>query len=310
MPTFLQIEASREGSRPVDLYRFDFGAEIFRFTNSEDDITFGGATYTAISIRRGSPTVNPREMRSQKMKITTAASRRPFADFSGIQPALKLTCIITRIQLDEYQAGDVSPQYQSPLPTIEPTTGFVIFEGYVSSVVFEGRTCSVELNPNTEQFLREVPRYKYQSLCNHVLYDSECQVNRLDNDQVGLVTGLTGNTVTLNGFTGSEFTGGYLQDASGTDFRMIIEQDEDVFTMLLPFSSDVLGTNLTAFKGCAHDVTTCRDKFNNVNNFGGFPFVPTKNPFAKNAFAKVDAQDGSSGKQSVFGFPIEGGGGG
>lgn len=289
--TFLELETSREESRPVDLYRFDYGPEIFRFCNTEDPVTFGGATYTPLEIRRGSPTVNPREQRSQKIVLEAPSGERPFADFASIQPARKLEVTITRIQLDETQFGLGSPQpsplYPSPELPIIPHVGFIIFDGYITSVAFEGRTCKIDCNPDTEQFNREVPRYKYQSLCNHVLYDSQCAVDRNLFKQSGLVNGVDGNTISVGGFTGSAYTGGYVQNASGTDFRMIIQHSADVFTLLLPFATDPLGSTVTAFQGCDHSVATCKAKFNNVVNFGGFPFIPTKNPFEQNAFAKT-----------------------
>ncbi len=288
--TFLELETSREGSRPTDLYRFDYGPEIFRFCNTENEITFNGAVYTPLEIKRGSPTVNPREQRSQKILLDAPADERPFSDFAAIQPARKLLVTITRIQLDESQLGFGSPQPASPFPSpadpIEPHVGFIIFEGYVTSVAYSGRTCSIDCNPDSEQFIREVPRYKYQSLCNHVLYDSQCQIDKNLHKLQGLVNGVDGNTISVNGFAGTEYTGGYVQNLAGTDYRMIIEQVGDTFTLLLPFSTNPLGNDVIAYKGCAHDVTTCRDKFSNIANFGGFPFVPTKNPFNQNAFVK------------------------
>jgi hypothetical protein len=289
--TFLELENSRERSRPADLYRFDYGSEVFRFTSSEDAIEFSGATYEPLQIRRGSPTLNPREQRSQKMQLSAPAAIRPFSDFTAVQPARKLQCNITRIQLDESQLGfgspEGSPLYPSPANPIRPHVGFVIFEGYITSIAFEGQTCKIDMNPDSEQFNREVPRYKYQSLCNHVLYDAECAVDKNLFKQSGLVNSVSGNQISVGGFTGTSFTGGYVQNLAGTDYRMIIEHSGDVFTLLLPFSENPLGTTLTAFQGCAHDVTTCLNKFNNVDNFGGFPFVPTKNPFEQNAFAKT-----------------------
>lgn len=40
------------------------------------------------------------------------------------------------------------------------------------------------------------------------------------------------------------------------------------------------GATLRFYAGCNHSVVTCKDKFNNVNNYGGCPFVPTRNPFS------------------------------
>ena len=37
--------------------------------------------------------------------------------------------------------------------------------------------------------------------------------------------------------------------------------------------------DIDLFAGCAHDLTTCDVKFDAVLDYGGFPFVPRKNPF-------------------------------
>lgn len=278
MPTFAQLEGGRY-SRPADIYRFDYGAEVFRFTSANETIVFNGATYVPLEIKRSAPTMNPRERKNTTVDLESLASARPFNDFLGIQPAQKLTCIITRLQLDE--GTDASP---TPAPI--PTTGFIIFDGYVTSVAFEGRTCKIHMNPFNEQFSREVPRYKYQSLCNHVLYDGFCQLDKNTYKQAGLVNGESGNTISVNGFIGTAFVGGYVQNEAGNDYRMIIDHSGDTFTLLLPFRS-ILGETVTAFQGCDHSVQTCKTKFSNVVNFGGFPLVPGTNPFSQSQFIKV-----------------------
>jgi hypothetical protein len=282
MPTFDELERGGEG-RPVDLYRFDFGVETFRFTNVDQEITFSGAPYIPLPIKRGNSTLNPKERNNTKMALEVPADTRPFSDFVGVQPASRLECSITRIQLDESVAGSPIP---SPEPAPAPTTGFVIFEGFVTSIAFSGRTCSLDLNPFNQQFTREVPRFKYTGLCNHILYDSFCALDKNSFSQSGVVNGISGNVITISGFTGTAFTGGYIENAAANDFRMIIAHSSDAMTILLPFREDVLGTTVKCYQGCDHSVTVCRDKFANVPNFGGFPLVPGKNPFTQAQFTK------------------------
>jgi len=33
------------------------------------------------------------------------------------------------------------------------------------------------------------------------------------------------------------------------------------------------------YPGCDRVRATCESKFDNLDNFGGFPWIPTKNPF-------------------------------
>ena len=41
-----------------------------------------------------------------------------------------------------------------------------------------------------------------------------------------------------------------------------------------------VGVAFEAFAGCDRTFATCQSKFGNSLNFGGFPWIPAKNPFA------------------------------
>lgn len=50
------------------------------------------------------------------------------------------------------------------------------------------------------------------------------------------------------------------------------------FTFWLPTPYPIqVGDTYTAVAGCDKELTTCRDKFGNVINFGGFPTIPGRN---------------------------------
>ena len=35
---------------------------------------------------------------------------------------------------------------------------------------------------------------------------------------------------------------------------------------------------ITLSRGCSKTVSDCKNKFNNISNYGGFPYIPAKNP--------------------------------
>jgi hypothetical protein len=39
------------------------------------------------------------------------------------------------------------------------------------------------------------------------------------------------------------------------------------------------GAEVRAYAGCNRTLDECKTRFDNVANFGGMPFIPTKNPF-------------------------------
>jgi hypothetical protein len=58
-----------------------------------------------------------------------------------------------------------------------------------------------------------------------------------------------------------------------------LAQAGDVLTLILPFSVDMVGKVVTVYAGCDRSIAMCVAKFDNLNNFRGCPYVPTKNIF-------------------------------
>jgi uncharacterized phage protein (TIGR02218 family) len=47
------------------------------------------------------------------------------------------------------------------------------------------------------------------------------------------------------------------------------------FTLWLPMPNDIaVGHTYSVYPGCDRRFATCKAKFNNVANFGGFPHIP------------------------------------
>ena len=54
-------------------------------------------------------------------------------------------------------------------------------------------------------------------------------------------------------------------------------------TLSAPIPGLKAGDAFEAYPGCDHTLSTCADKFGNQLNYGGFPYIPVKNPFAGDA---------------------------
>ena len=86
------------------------------------------------------------------------------------------------------------------------------------------------------------------------------------------------------------FAGGMMSwtvAGKGIQWRFIGESHDWHFSVNLPFKAgnDDLGRNLPAgqkvrlYPGCQHTLTICATRFNNLENYGGYPFIPLDNPF-------------------------------
>jgi uncharacterized phage protein (TIGR02218 family) len=163
----------------------------------------------------------------------------------------------------------------------------VVFKGTVRAVSFtdNGYLAKLSVLP-LNALQRNVPRRTYQYKCNHVLYDSRCQVVEGDFRFVNTVSAVSadGRTLTVPGLDAAKgvgfSSGGFVTIPTLGEFRLILtHQATDQIVIIMPFAVSPVGTSVEVLAGCNHDLDICKSKFDNVINYGGTPFVPLKNPF-------------------------------
>lgn len=137
----------------------------------------------------------------------------------------------------------------------------------------------------------QIPRTVFQAECNNALYDQWCTVNKATFEVSSTVAAATISTVTHGPLTPSvppvlptyadgyfdwgemAFTSGNLLGLQQTIARYVAATG--VLSVFAPFPEvpDV-GSTITLWPGCHKTVADCRDKFGNLLNFRGFPYMP------------------------------------
>lgn len=274
--TFIAQETSQESGRPIELYQFILSSVVYRYTSAEDDQVIGADTYEAIAIKRGRLT-HGQEARNATLVIEMPGDLEFPSRYVRSVPSEKARVLIRRMHRSD---GEL----------------IVVFDGVVKSVAFTsqgaGRVASVAVEPAITAMSRTIPRYTYRGLCNHTLYDTLCTINpELPAYKfTGIVSAQSGNSLTVPGagaFGTGWFEAGTVEQLTGLDGRLVIRQVGDVLTLHIPFSVSLIGAQVVLRAGCAHDITTCSNKFSNVLNYGGFAFVPTRNIFTQGLDATV-----------------------
>ncbi len=272
MSTYDTLESSRQDSRPVELYAFAIGSRSYLYTSAEDAITIGADTYEPEAIARDAIEAGGSENANRTLVVTLPASNAFAALYVNVVPGQSATVSIFRVQRDE-------------TPSLG-TTQILQFKGTVQAVRFpnDGQTAEIALRSIEASSSQQIPRRSYMSLCGHVLYDQRCKVDPALFSVTGVVASATGNVITLTGadaYPDQYFRGGYCKPSTESDFRMVLDHTGNLLTLLLPFATDPVGSNVVAYAGCNRSLTgDCATKFDAVLEFGGFAFVPTKNPFA------------------------------
>jgi hypothetical protein len=266
MASYDAEESSVENSQPVEIYRFLLGVEEFLYTSAEDIVTVGGDDYGPIPIRRGQILQGKAE-RAKTLEVEIPATNVLAQRYIGPPPGHRAALTISRVQ-----RGDVS------------LTPALIYSGTVKSVTFpaDGNFAKMQVQTVEASTSRAVPRYTYMGMCNHLLYDAACGVAQGSFTHNGTVTAISGNTITVSGLnaSGLDVVGGFMDNSTNTEKRQILAQSGDVITVLLPLEVDPTGTVISVFAGCNRVLKEdCAVVFNNEINFGGFAFVPNRNPF-------------------------------
>jgi hypothetical protein len=158
----------------------------------------------------------------------------------------------------------------------------------VSEIGKIGRThVEMTVKSPTKLLDADMPRNYYGIGCVHTLYDAGCTLSKA---AFGIASSVDagGNTLIVPWHGGIPhpissdglptyqqgrllFTGGVL---NGSQFSIASNDAGNLF-MMYPFSQ-IPGTDDTfiAYPGCSKMKNTCSLKFNNINNFRGFPFTP------------------------------------
>lgn len=260
---FETYEESRESGSKIQLFTLTIGTTIYRMhTSVEVSIAYSGDTYYRTQVKLGESIKTGQEY----IEVILPGSHEFPLQYASIAPGQTAT-----LTIQEYHRAD-------------PTDVRVIYKGVVRAVAFRQNALEAALSlvPVNEVFDKPIPERTYQAMCNNVLFDSKCQVSAGSFEYVGTVSAVTDNVVTVTGLQTAKgngwSTGGYVR-IGVLDYRLILEQDGDDLVLVLPFYESVLNESVNVFAGCDHTIGTCDTKFSNEINFGGCPYVPTKNIF-------------------------------
>ena len=242
---------------------------ILRFTDHNSPITFEGFAYTPAG-----------------GFDATAKEYRP-----GLEPSnLEITGILSSsyIKYDDLRAG----RYRDAKLTeymvdwMYPWNGALVTNVYwISELVYSGERWEARLE-GLGRWLQPNKGALYSRPCRYVLGNSRCTVditNAAYNEagtvssivtarQKFLVTGLT-KAVDF-------FNDGKLVWLTGNNVGIISEVKDYILSpntveLHLPSPFDVQGGDtFTIYAGCDKLASTCGSKFTNLDNFGGFPYMP------------------------------------
>lgn len=253
---------------PIELYQFKRGlSETYYQTSHDEDIFYQSSTYESVQIQRGKIEQNA-EIERQSMSLKIARTNPLLDNFIQFPPTEIITLTIFR-----YHANDgVTPEVA------------VVWQGRILTADFSGSEATLDCEPVFTSLKRPGLRRKYQTQCPHVLYGPKCQINNFAFVEIGTLSVVNGFEITAPQWVGiggnSYLRGGYIH-FDNRDLRTIVDFNDAAGRITMASALPILevGSVVNAFPGCKHTLGDCKNIFNNINNYGGFPYVPGNNPF-------------------------------
>lgn len=266
-------EKSAYGGRPVELYRFTKGTSIWRYTDSDLDVVYNLETYaTGWPFSRTEPELS-REEKHAQLKISTALNHPIALMFADGAPSETIWVTVLRMHV-----GD--------------TNSAVIWQGKIRGVSWKASKgeAVLDCDPVDTVLGKMGFRQTFGPQCNKKLYSVRCGANEAANTFDAVITGISGLVVTSNSFSSKPnqyYRLGELWIPTLNERALIVDHVGNSCTLKRPIKGLIVGAAGRAAAGCDHcwkkadgAPGDCIARFNNGINFGGWPFVPIKNPYA------------------------------
>jgi len=265
MSTFNDLEESVQESLPVECYRFTGSFKNYYYTSSEKAVMIGADVYQPVAVSRSRIKAGTHEDDSLQLDLEIPFDVPVVKDYAFAQTPPKLYLEVFR-----QQGGD-------------PTIFSPFWQGEVRGFSVNDRTASIRVPSIFSNALQgEIPNVYYQAPCNHVLYDDRCGISRAAHTVSTIILSVTDgvNVVTTTApAADGVLVAGELVNTRNGERRMILANIGNNISLGYPFVDLRPGDTVDLIKGCDHSLPTCKAKFNNVINFGGFHYIPAENPF-------------------------------
>lgn len=267
--------------KPKELYRFTEGSQVWTVTSADADESYNNEVYSSITIGR--------DESEQKNELSKA----------NINVTVSLDNEMGRRWMKSILDNVVGLTIFSK--DIDTGTTVVIWKGRLSSVKPDAASIKLVFESIFTSLRRPGLRGKYQRSCPHVLYGRGCNLNKDDFVTNSPILAVSGVVVTASSAAlqpDGYYNAGMIQGPDGA-LRFIVSHVGQQLTLIRALDSVGEGlvnsgygngyglsygqftTNI--YPGCDRTKEVCKNKFNNIANNGGFPFIPINNPMGGNS---------------------------
>ena len=238
---------------------------VFRFTDHDRDVVMSDGTYLASSGYVASQARTEAGLNVDDVEVT----------------ALFDNTAITEADLSAGVWDGATVEIFSAIWSLPSAGARTIRKGTIGQVRHDGTVFRSELRGMMDRLNVNIGRV-VSPACDAVLGDARCGKSLSAFTHSLTVTAVTSRTEFEDSAllqTAGYFNGGMITwdtgSNAGRSMEIKLHETGGVFTLFLPMVDNIaVGDTATVVAGCNKTLTTCRDVFDNVVNFRGFPYVP------------------------------------
>lgn len=258
--------------RHAEIYTFQLDDTIWRYTSGNISVNYDSNDYDPLPISRAAY-----ETRHELAK-------------NGMDITIPITNELSQLLLTEFAEFELTlliSQLTSDYPDFSTNVGYRdLWQGRLTAIRPSGNRMKLAFETYFTSMRRQGCRARYSKNCRHVLYsDMGCKVDPLDYELEIDLTGMSDDreelyTDDIGTAEEGYYIGGILLAPGGTRAH-IIGQSGTSLIIQRPLD-ELTGTDtVKIYPGCNHSPDHCNDRFDNILNYGGYPYIPTSNPFEK-----------------------------
>lgn len=297
MFTHVELEASTHNSEPFEFYEFTASPLQYLYSAADFDVLHAGKLYQRAAISR-SDIEGTSDPDKGTISIEMPYTLPIMEQLIRISPSVPVELTIWRGQRGNY-VGD---------GTWFGDDAKAIWIGRVNHCGIQGDSVTLQCISILNQQYRMGNTLRWQKACGYALYDLyNCRLNpedfalhltineaeilstaRIQKAELGWgnfplppTTTLVDEAYLRKGW----FVGGFIEyydSFSGTLGKRSITGYDDVngiITVFPPTRGMAPNQVIKVFPGCKHTSKECKEKFDNIENYGGDPSMPVKDPY-------------------------------
>ncbi len=248
---------AKESGNPffIELYELHLRDGVMRIAACDEDIKWNGNVYTAVPFQRGEI------KQSIDNVIDSCEITLGDCDFKLLKYVLD--------GFDFRGCDAYIGRIQYPDSLKDASIFQLVFAGMIDEPSYTNGTFTVQIKSRLPEI--ECPNRDFRLACNSDFGDSDCGMSKATEHVSVLSAGV--NVISV----GTSHPDDYWKDGVATvggESRLITKSSGNQIKVNVNFLQEITGQTIELQRGCNKTKETCKNKYNNMQHFGGFPAIP------------------------------------